>query len=243
MNTKHIFYPTKNKQPSHPQPLEIDSFQKVLVFIPHPDDEAIGCGGLLNQLAQNDIDVNVILVSDGSGAGMLPEGTSAIRENEFLTSLNILGVVKYELWHLPDGKLNSVQNLAELIHKKIHEEAADVVISPWYLDIHDDHAAIGSAIKQCVDAGVCDALFYEIWTPLECTHILDITKSMEIKIKALQAHATALQYGHYLDAMIGLATYRSLYLPFEEMPKYGEAYFFYLKNKSFLSKILHSFLQ
>ncbi|MCL4432237.1 MAG: PIG-L family deacetylase [Epsilonproteobacteria bacterium] len=239
---KYAYHRTQRIKHDTPQILEINGFTKVLAFIPHPDDEAIGCGGLLSQLVANNIAVKVILVSDGSGGGALPEGTADTRENEFLHSLKILGVQEYELWRLPDGKLDTLELLPSDIAHAVREYCPNIVLSPWYLDMHPDHSAVGYAVKQCADKEVCDVLFYEVWSPVECTHILDITESMEIKIKALEAHHTALQYGHYLQALRGLATYRGLYLPFDTIQKYGEAYYSYRKKRSFLNA-LRSYLK
>jgi LmbE family N-acetylglucosaminyl deacetylase len=54
--------------------------------------------------------------------------------------------------------------------------------------------------------------------------VLDITASIETKKRALREHATALRYGNYLEAMMGLAAYRGINLPFQGTPRYAEAY-------------------
>ena len=38
----------------------------VAVISPHDDDGVIGCGGLINELYKNKIDVHVIILTDGS---------------------------------------------------------------------------------------------------------------------------------------------------------------------------------
>lgn len=222
------------------QPINLDfsDFEKVLVFVPHPDDEAIGCGGLLAKLAMTKAEVKVILVSDGSGGGALPEGSAALREGEFLLSLEILGIKDMQIWGLPDGKLESVSALPQKIGLQIRSYKPNIVMAPWYLDMHPDHSVIGYAVKKYADEGVVDALFYEVWSPLECTHILDITDVIGIKNKAIKCHKTALQYGNYLDGINALATYRGLYLPFERKIKYAEAYNLYGRNRqSWIKKL------
>jgi N-acetylglucosamine malate deacetylase 1 len=222
-----------------PQPasLDLDRFDRALVFVPHPDDEAIGCGGLLAALTKKGVAVKAVLVSDGSGGGSLPEGTAALREGEFLRSLETLGVKDFELLRLLDGGLEMVTDLPQTIASHIDDYKPDIVIAPWYLDMHPDHSAIGYAVKRCADDGVVDALFYEVWSPLECTHILDISAVLSVKTEAIAAHKTALKYGNYSDGIVGLAQYRGLYLPFEGELKYAEAYNFYPKNDGWLKKI------
>ena len=46
-----------------PQPLDLAQARKVLVFVPHPDDETLGCGGTLARLAAL-CPVKVVLVTD-----------------------------------------------------------------------------------------------------------------------------------------------------------------------------------
>lgn len=48
--------------------LDISRIRKALVVAPHPDDESLGCGGLLAMLAQRDCEVAVIFVTDGGAS-------------------------------------------------------------------------------------------------------------------------------------------------------------------------------
>jgi LmbE family N-acetylglucosaminyl deacetylase len=66
--------------------------------------------------------------------------------------------------------------------------------------------------------------WFEIWSPLPASHVLDITNLMDVKMQALKAHETALRFGNYLEAMMGLAAYRGINLPYRGTPSYAEAY-------------------
>src|SRR5271165_6675226 len=41
---------------------------RVAVFAPHPDDESLGCGGLIARLKDEGSLVHVVVMSDGSGS-------------------------------------------------------------------------------------------------------------------------------------------------------------------------------
>jgi LmbE family N-acetylglucosaminyl deacetylase len=42
--------------------------RKILVVAPHPDDETLGCGGLISLLAQNGSAFYIVFVTDGSAS-------------------------------------------------------------------------------------------------------------------------------------------------------------------------------
>lgn len=202
-----------------PRPLDISGWHHVICFAPHADDEAIGFGGLLTLLSDQGSSAHVVLVSDSSGAGGLPEGAGQKRLEEFKESLNILHPnCSHAYWGLPDGQLDSQgQALQKNIAQLLTGTNADTLICPWPMDIHPDHSAIGFAvnhvIKQLGGTRIQRIVFYEVWSPLHASHILDISKNWQRKQQALGSHKTALACGDYLRAIAGLATYRSLLLP------------------------------
>ena len=75
----------------------IDSFyfdnikkdDKIIIFSPHPDDDVIGCGGVL-QLFPNKKNVLVVYMTSGRG-GLTGNNSENIREKEALLSLKVLG--------------------------------------------------------------------------------------------------------------------------------------------------------
>lgn len=207
-----------------PEPFPLDAFEHALAFIPHPDDEALGCGGLLRRLVMAERKVEVVLVSDGSGGPSHPGNLSAARLPEFARSLNVLGVQTHETWLLPDGCLEQVPDLHARIDARIKSSAPDLIIAPWPEDLHPDHAAIGQAVASSLAARASCVAWFEIWSPLTASHVLDVTDVMDIKSQALRAHETALRFGNYLEAMVGLAAYRGINLPYRGAPSYAEAY-------------------
>ncbi|MCF6298313.1 MAG: PIG-L family deacetylase [Thiomicrorhabdus sp.] len=204
-----------NTQPaSPPSALEINAFERVIVFIPHPDDESLGCGGLINQLHQQNTPILIVLVSDGSGAGELDESAAQERQKEFKSALNLLSPnASIEYWNLPDGSLNQVQDLSNKIKTSICQFSATDVIAPWLKDMHPDHAIVGESAYQAIQTipMVKSILFYEVWTPVQTNCVLDITQNYPVKKAALQCHETALKCGAYQRAMYGLSSYRSLF--------------------------------
>ena len=228
MNTLSLPYSSQTSF-SLPSALILNQIHKALVLAPHPDDETIGCGGLLALLAEQGTPVHVILVSDGSGAGALSEGAAAQRQQEFSKALGLLGpTLTWECWQLPDGALFQQNDLQQRLSTAINDHKPSVLIAPWLQDMHPDHAIVGHTaqlahIQQPLPQGV---LFYEVWTPLPANLILNISPVWHKKQAAVNAHTTALEHCDYPRAMEALAAYRSLLLaPQKQETLYAEAYF------------------
>lgn len=196
-----------------PQPLDLTLARKVLVFVPHPDDETLGCGGTLARLAPL-CPIKVVLVTDGSGAGGLPEGAGAVRQGEFVRALARLGVTDSLQLNQPDGAFESSPGLKQQIQRLLDDYQPDWVILPSPLDYHRDHVRIAAFLEPLCRraASVEQLLFYEVWAPVPATHVVDITEQVDTKRRALTEHATAMVCGDYQRAVDGLNNYRGLYL-------------------------------
>lgn len=93
---------------------------RLLIFAPHPDDEVLGCGGLIAQAKQRGLAVRVVFFTNGDGSGSTRLGEivrrqkrptyaeiAALRQNEATSALKKLGVTPDEIVFLgyPDGGL------------------------------------------------------------------------------------------------------------------------------------------
>lgn len=209
-----------------PQVLPWQEARRALVFAPHPDDECIGCGGLIVRLAQAGVPVRVVLVTDGSGAGGLPPGAAASRQQEFRAALRRLGVVDHRELGFPDGGLEPAPALFDAVAAEVRDFAPDWLVGPSSADAHRDHRCVAEAVRRAAwrCPGVECVLEYEIWGPLPATHVLDITEQLPTKRAALAEHVTALAQMDYGEACVGMARYRGLLLPAPQPGAAAEAY-------------------
>lgn len=71
--------------------LAIEENKKVLVVAPHPDDESIGCGGLLSMYG---VQIDVMLLTDGRKGhddGVIDdEKCASIREQEIRQDMKLV---------------------------------------------------------------------------------------------------------------------------------------------------------
>ena len=209
-----------------PQPLPLHQARRVLVLAPHPDDECIGCGGLVVRLVQAGVPVRVVLVTDGSGAGGLPGGAGLVRQDEFRASLQRLGVSNYALLNFSDGQLTPTAPLFDAIAEEVCRFAPNWLLAPSAADAHRDHRCVAQAARQAAMSHACvDTLLeFETWGALPATHVLDITNEFSSKMAALSEHRTALAQMDYASATEGLARYRALLLAPARVGGFAEAY-------------------
>ena len=207
-----------------PRLLDLGEAKRVLVIAPHPDDETMGCGGTLAQLSKH-ADVQAVLVTNGDGAGELPPGTSDARKGEMTAALQLLGVTRPTIFlDEPDGRFEDSPAFRARLAKIIEAFQPNWVFVPWLLDSHSDHWRIARAsCAVLARTRVEKILYYEIWTPVPATHVVDITAFAELKREAVLCHKTALKYGNYVEATFGLNAYRAIYVPSREA-RYAEVF-------------------
>lgn len=192
---------------------------RVLVLVPHPDDEAIGAGGLLALLARRGARIDAVLATDGEatiGARLPRHEIARRRRDEFSRSMALIAgpEATSTALALPDGDLPAHRaELAAAISAVLARTQPDLVLSPWPLERHPDHRAVTAGLLDALAAGVVDGTdvwTYEAHTPIPTpSHVIDVTDVLHVKTAALDAHVTA---GEAFDlrACLGLATWRSL---------------------------------
>lgn len=195
---------------------------RVLVVVPHPDDEAIGAGGLIALLAARGADVAALLVTDGEatiGTRRSARETGRRRRAEFERSVEVLGARVHATLALPDGEVAAHRDhLIERLHGAVTALRPDLVLAPWPLEAHSDHRAVAEATAEALllagwSSGVTmqpRLWTYEAHTPIVTpSHVIDITDHVAAKRTALEQHVTAA--GAFdLMACLGLARWRSL---------------------------------
>lgn len=145
--------------PFHAYPLRPASYAATLgptvVVVPHPDDEALGCGGLLALLRQAGQPVAAVLVSDGSMSHPHSQAFSTVarrelRYAEFRHALSVLGVDEADenvlYLHLLDGAVPSEDQpgfgeAAARLAGFLNDKQPTTVLVPWRRDPHPDHRA------------------------------------------------------------------------------------------------------
>ena len=126
-----------------------------LVCAPHPDDETLGCGGLIARKRDAGTAVRVLVASNGAGSHVTTSDLdlAAIRAREVTEACRILGVDAPDLVQLglPDGDLARFEDeLVDYIAEAIEELHPDDVFVTSTRDWHPDHQALGRAAHRAV---------------------------------------------------------------------------------------------
>lgn len=192
---------------------------RVLVFAPHPDDETIGPGGALCMHRQQGDPVRVMVATDGTAGDPDSRFDKAtyvqLRRNESRAGLCELGVDDVAFWGFPDNCTLSASDIELGVQHACAAITAmqpDLIYLPWRHDGHPDHLALHTIVMLAMARTNYrgEAFGYEVWHAMVPDVILDITKVIEHKRRAMRAHQSQLAYGHYDHCMLGLNAYRSL---------------------------------
>lgn len=142
---------------------------RVVIVAPHPDDEILACGGLLQAVAAQGLPHLLVAVTDGEAShpgsrAWPPERLRAQRPRETQAALACLGIGQGQVLRLgmPDGGISAAQSaLAKRLGALL--TPGDLVVTTWRYDAHPDHEACARACAGA--AAQCGALLFEapIW--------------------------------------------------------------------------------
>lgn len=152
------------RRPQPPSAAESPVAGRVLVLAPHYDDEVLGCGGLILQLAAGGARIVCAFMSDGSGgAEGPPEGTTREQysrrrrkeADEAAATLGIDSVVHLGIRHgLRDGALtSSLDALTGHVETLLQEHRPDLLLAPSPLEVTPDHRATFRALHEALING------------------------------------------------------------------------------------------
>jgi len=195
--------------------LDITHIRKALVIAPHPDDESLGCGGLLAILAERNCEVMVVFVTDGGASHRNSPSWSrmrlaAQRQKEANAALSELGLGRAGrlFLNLRDADMPAVcsndwASAVARLSSVLKTFKPDLVLLPWRRDPHCDHRASHALAMQAMRLQQpTKILEYTIWlyelgrdeyhpSPREATRFeVDIRMCLEAKKRAIAMHLT-----------------------------------------------------
>ena len=200
---------------------------RVAVIAPHPDDEVLGCGGVMARHAADGDEVFVIVVTRGIPE-MFPDELIERTRTEARKAHGLLGVRETRFLDFPAPRLDVTPGhlVADALAKQFQELQPERVYLPHHGDIHSDHGRIYHATlvaaRPLAGCPVNQLLCYETlseteWSPpiagaiFYPTVFVDISAYLPKKLAAMSCFETQLKQPpnpRSLQAIESLARYR-----------------------------------
>lgn len=163
--------------------------RRVLVVAPHPDDEVLGCGGMLALHTQRGDTVRVIICTNGAGVDA-DAALAERRHTECVAACSELGVDDVRFLDFADGGLEASEDFASRLADEAARYAPELVYAPSKREYHADHRAAAEAARDAVRGTPARILFYGVNAPVRCDLLFDTTAVVERKRAALAKHVS-----------------------------------------------------
>jgi LmbE family N-acetylglucosaminyl deacetylase len=208
----------------------------LLILAPHPDDESLGCGGLIAACCEAGRPPFVLVLTDGTGShpgsrSHPPERLRQTREAEARRAMAALGLGpdRFAFLGLPDTAAPhdgpGFDRAVAAIVAQAEAAGCTTIAAPWQHDPHCDHLAAHRMAQAAAARLGLRHIAYPVWgwtlpanDTLETSVAggrLDIERHLPAKRRAIAAHAS--QHGGVVtDDPNGFALPRHLLAVFDE---------------------------
>ena len=153
--------------------------RSLLAVFAHPDDESLGCGGLLAWSASAGARVSLLCATRGEAGAGPSEGLADMRTRELRAAAEVLGIADVRVLDYQDGMLPWADpaSLERDIRETIEQVGPDVVVTfdEDGLYWHPDHLAIHARTTAAVAAlgAHAPALYYVTIPPGSMRAVVD----------------------------------------------------------------------
>ncbi len=180
--------------------------KKVLVVAAHPDDEILGCGGVIAHHTKNGDEVHVVIAAEGamSRNNGNREYVDQLRQCAQQAG-NILGVKNTRFLGLPDNQLDGLLllDLVKSIEEQVAEIGPETIYTHFAGDLNIDHRLVSNALftacRPLPGNGIKEIYLFETPSSTEWqvpdgssaflpTRFVDIRSTLRNKLAALKAY-------------------------------------------------------
>ncbi|NMM78792.1 PIG-L family deacetylase [Acidovorax sp. SRB_24] len=198
--------------------LALAAGEGMLCLAPHPDDEVLGCAGLLMLAQRQGLRVHTIIVTAGEqglepAAPGQPGEAGHPRLAESQAAARTMGLPEPVCWHLADRALRHAPPLIARITEALSTHQARWLLLPALTEPHPDHQALALAGMAAAQRhGGVSLLFYEVGAPTQPNTLVDISAVAHLKWQALEAFASQEERHAYRRHAQAMATVRAFVL-------------------------------
>jgi LmbE family N-acetylglucosaminyl deacetylase len=200
--------------------------QSAMTIFAHPDDMEFSCGATLAKWSKTGCEITVVLCTSGNvgthDGQYTPSALAAVREGEQRKACEVLGVKHIEFLRHDDSRLVADLTLRRELVRLIRQYKPEVVFcgdpnlvfwGPNRIN-HPDHRAAALAAIDAIFPCASMELLWPEEGPVHEVHgvyvrafdvldtWIDVTDTVELKIKALREHHSQLDENKGLEEMI-----------------------------------------
>lgn len=188
----------------------VPGVRRLVVVAPHPDDETLTVGGMIQRVLASGGSVEVVAVTDGGSAypGRWPHDELAdVRRREQTAALARLGVGSESITRcgLRDGDVaRDVDVLTERLHGIVG--ASTTLLAPWSHDVHPDHEAVGRSAALVADRKGCESWSSLFWAWHHADSRIETTDLIRLELtegEAARKHHALMCHRSQLDSSNG----------------------------------------
>lgn len=220
--------------------------ERVLIIAAHPDDDILGCGGIMAKHRSLSTTFKVIFIAEGSSCRYRADKIQSDdvieviqrRNDSGREALKILGVKQVEFYNLPCGRLDqtAILDINQIIEKEIQEFKPDTIFTHSNLDANNDHQIVHRSTLMATRPNATNFVnkvySYEILSSSEWrftdsfkpNFFVSLSeKEVELKWKALSCYESEIKpfpFPRSTEGIFTLARYRGMQAGVE----YAEAF-------------------
>lgn len=182
----------------------------IIIIAPHPDDEVLGCSGLIQHMIEDGKQVHVVILS---GGGKSHQDCCHINESTLISSRRNLSRKAAEILELPlkqlhfldypDGSISYDNPETKRLQELIQELSPNAIFIPHKGEGWNDHIEAGKIIRKIIRRKSIAIQLYEycvwfwyynVWNiDWENTFVLKMDpKEHQLKLKAIDAYVKPL---------------------------------------------------
>ena len=193
------------------------NLRRILIIAAHPDDDILGCGGLLAKY-RNDTNVffKVVFLGEGSSCRYPKSNLGSTKVSKIIEqrnqyavkALKLLNVEEYIFYNFPCGRFDQVDliDIGKVIEGEISNFKPDSIFTHSEYDVNNDHQISFQATIQATRPGakffVKNVLCYEVLSSSEWRFsksfepnvFIDLSQAdVNLKISALNEYKSEVQ--------------------------------------------------
>ncbi len=208
--------------------------RSILAVVAHPDDEVLGCGGTLARYATEGCNCHILILSEGvtsrDNKRNLKKRAFELKRIKIQAqkAAKILGVKTVNFNYFADNRMDSVDFLevVKAVEKIVKKTKPVIVFTHNSSDLNIDHSitakAVVTATRPVPGISVKEVYSFEVPSSTEWAfpekknvfvpnNFIDISNSLKIKIRALEAYPSEIRkfpHPRSKEAVISLAKTR-----------------------------------